>query len=235
MVFEGQCNLPVPILPTPLCTGGGSASNTLFSSDITPGWETTTTRATDPLLVPGAPVTLIGWVNAALDSSNAATVDNNAVTGFHETLLQAPLSVNMASSSSLPPAYIPSHTVDVAATGVQVQLPGLYSFSTGSMTFEFDVPTGAARLTGLTISGPDTNFYPLGSTPASFDTLPFRLYNWQTSAWDSITFSQETFSSNDVRSYISAGGRVLLQLANQDKSLGTFAFGKPLLSVQGDL
>ena len=235
LVFQGQCNLPVPILPTPLCTGSGSASNTLFSSDITSGWESSTTRATDPLLVPGAPVTLIGWVNTALDSASAATVDNSATAGFHETLVQAPLAVNLASSSNLLPDYIPSRVVDVAASNVQVQLPGVYSFSTGSMTFEFAVPTGGLHLSSLTITGPDVSLYAQNNTPMSYDMLPFRLYNWQTRAWDSISFSQGAFSSSNVRSYISAGGRVLLQLTNQDKTLGTFVFGKPLLSVQGNL
>jgi hypothetical protein len=235
LVFAGQCNLPVPILPSPLCTGSGSASNDLLSPDITPGWESTTTRDTDPLLVPGAPVTLIGWVNAALDSSSAALVDNNAAAGFHETLVQAPLAVNLASSSHLLPTYIAAHVVDVAASNVQVQLPGVYSFSTGSMTFEFAVPASATHLTGLTITGPDVTFYAQGSTPMSFDSLPFRLYNWRTHAWDNISFNQGTFTTSDVRSYISTGGRVLLQLTNQDKSLGTFIFGKPLLSLQGDV
>ena len=220
-------------LPSPLCTGGGSASSSQFSSDITPGWESTTTRATDPLLVPGAPVTLIGWINTALDSVGAATVGNSATAGFHETLVQAPLPVNLASSSTLLPDYIPARVVDVAASNVQVQLPGIYSFSTGSMTFEFGVPTGAAHLSGLTIIGPDVSLNAQGNTPMSYDSLPFRLYNWQTHAWDSISFSQGTFSTSDMRSYVSAGGRVLLQLTNQDKSLGTFIFGKPLLSVQG--
>lgn len=235
LVFQGQCNLPVPILPTPLCTGSGSASNSLVSSDTTLGWEFTTTRATDPLLVPGAPVTLIGWVNTALDSSSAATVDNNATAGFHETLVQAPLAVNLANTSNLLPDYIPSRVVDVAASNVQVQLPGVYSFSTGSMTFEFAVPTGAAHVSGLTIRGPDVSLSAQNNTPMSYDALPFRLYNWQTHAWDSISFSQGSFSTSDVKTYVSAGGRVLLQLANQDKTLGTFVFGKPLLSVQGNL
>lgn len=234
-VFEGKCNLPVPVLPTPLCTSSGSASNSLFSYDITPGWESTTTRVTDPLLVPGAPVTMIGWVNIALDSASAATVDNSPTAGFHETLVQAPLAVNLASASNLLPDYIPSRVVDVAASNVQVQLPGVYSFSTGSMTFEFAVPTGGLHLSGLTIAGPDVSLYAQGNTPMSYDTLPFHLYNWQTSAWDSISFNQGSFTTSDVRSYISAGGRVLLQMTNQDKTLGAFVFGKPLLSVQGDL
>ena len=235
LVFESQCNLPVPILPTPLCTGSGSSGASLVSSDITPGWEYSTTRATDPLLVPGAPVTLIGWVNTALDAAGAATAGNSATAGFHETLVQAPLPVNLASSSTLLPDYIPSRVVDVAASNVQVQLPGVYSFSTGSMTFEFAVPTGRLHLSGLTITGPDVSLSAGSNTPMAYDALPFRLYNWQTHTWDSISFNQRTFSTSDVRSYISAGGRVLLQMVNQDKTTGTFVFGKPLLSVQGDL
>jgi hypothetical protein len=235
LVAAGQCNLPVPILPSPLCIGNGSADNSLLNPDVTAGWEYTTTRDTDPLLVPGAPVTLLGWVNTALDSANAATIDNNATAGFHETLIQAPLAVNLAGSLGLPPDYIAAHMVDVAASNVQVKLPGVYTFSTGSMTFEFAVPASATQLTGLTITGPDVTIYAQGNTPMSFDALPFRLYNWQTHAWDSISFNQGTFSTNNVRSYVSASGRVLLQLANQDKSLGTFVFGKPLLDLQGNV
>ncbi len=236
-VAAGQCNLPVPILPSPLCvksaTGNGSASNNLQGVGVTPGWEYTTTRDTDPLLVSGAPVTLLGWADSALDSANSATINNNAPAGFHETLIQAPLAVDLAGSLNLPPDYIAAHMVDVAASNVQVLLPGVYTFSTGSMTFEFAVP--AAHLTGLTITGPDVTIYAQGNTPMSFDALPFHLYNWHTHAWDTISFNQGTFTTNDVRSYVSASGRVLLQLANQDKSLGTFVFGKPLLSLQGDV
>ena len=235
LVAAGQCNLPVPILPSPLCTGNGSASYNLLSPGVTSGWEYTTTRDSDPLLVPGAPITLLGWANTALDSANSATIDNNATAGFHETLIQAPLAVNLANSSNLLPNYIVAHLVDVAASNVQVQLPGVYSFSTGSMTFEFAVPTSAAHLNGLTITGPDVSLEAQGNTPMNYDALPFRLYNWQTHAWDSISFNQNTFTTSDVRSYMSTDGRVLLQLANQDTSLGTFIFGKPLLALQGTI
>ncbi len=233
----GQCTLAVPILPAPLCvksaTGNGSASNNLQGIGVTPGWEYTTTRESDPLLVPGAPATLLGWADSALDSANNVTIDSSAPSGFHETLVQAPLAVDLGGSLNLPPDYIAAHVVDVAASNVQVQLPGVYSFSTGSMTFEFAVP--AAHLTALTITGPDVSIYAQGNTAESYDALPFHLYNWQTSAWDTISFNQGIFTTNTMRSYVSASGRVLLQLANSDKSLGTFVFGKPLLSLQGDV
>ena len=101
--------------------------------------------------------------------------------------------------------------------------------------FAINLAASAAHLTGLTITGPDVTLYAQGITPMSFDALPFRLYNWQAHAWDTISFNQGTFSTSDVRSYMSADGRVLLQLANQDKSSGTFVFGKPLLNLQGDV
>lgn len=239
LVATGQCNLPVPVLPPALCvnstTGNGSASNVLLNPGITSGWEYTTTRNIDPLLVPGAPVTLLGWANNDLDSTSGATINNNAPAGFHETLIQAPLNVDLAGSLDPPPGYIASHIVDVAANNTQVLLPGVYSMSTGSMTFEFAAPTSAAHLTGLTVTGPDVSLDVQSSTPMAYDALPFRLYNWHTHAWDNISFSQGSFTTNDSGSYVGASGRVLLQLANHDSSLGTFAFGAPLLNLQGNV
>ncbi|MGH2482702.1 MAG: hypothetical protein ACRDHW_23895, partial [Ktedonobacteraceae bacterium] len=239
LVATGQCNLPVPVLPAPLCinasTGSGSTGNSLLNVGVTSGWEYTSTRDTDPLLVSGAPVTLLGWADNALDSTNGVTVNNNAAAGFHETLIQAPLHVDLAGSLNLPPNFIMARLVDAAANNMQVQLPGVYTVSTGSMTFEFAVPASAAHLSGLTFSEPDVSLYAQVATQVSADAMPFRLYNWHTHAWDNISFNQGTFTSNDVGSYVSASRRVLLQLANRDSSLGTFAFGAPLLNLQGTI
>jgi hypothetical protein len=237
LAATGQCNLPVPILPSPLCissvASNGRASNSLLSVGVTPGWQFTSTRNIDPLLVPGAPVTLLGWADNALDSANTTTIDNNQPAGFHETLVQAPLAVNLAGSLTLPPDFIAAHLVDVAANNVQVQLPGIYTISTGVMTFEFAIPANSAHLTGLTLTEPDISVYAQIGTSVSVDAMPFRLYNWYSRSWDNISFSQNSFTSNDVGSYIGPSGRVLLQLANKDSTLGTFAFGKPLLTLQG--
>ncbi len=233
LVTGGQCNLPVPILPSPLCNNSAAGSGSLLSVDVTPSWQYTSTRDTDPLLVPGAPVTLLGWTENALDSSNTATINDNRPAGFHETLIQAPLAVDLVGSLNLPPDFIAAHMVDVAGNNVQVQLPGVYTISTGAMTFEFAIGTNVRHVTGLTITEPDVSLYAQVGTSVSVDAMPFRLYNWHTHAWDNISFSQNTFTSSDVGSYIGPSGRVLLQLANQDSSLGTFAFGKPLLNLQG--
>ena len=239
LVAAGQCNLPVPILPSPLCikssAGNTSAGSGSLNLGVTSGWEYTSTRDTDPLLVPGAPVTLLGWADNALDSTGSATVNNNAPAGFHETLVQAPLNVDLAGSLNLPPNYIMAHLVDAAANNLQVQLPGVYTISTGSMTFEFAVPASAAHLSGLTFNVPDVSLYAQVATQVSADAMPFRLYNWHTHAWDNISFSQGIFATNDSGSYVSASGRVLLQVANHDSSLGTFAFGAPLLNLQGNV
>src|SRR5260221_6557528 len=56
----------------------------------------------DPLLVPGSPVTLIGWADNPLDSTNAVTINDISPTGLHETLVQAPLSVDIAGALNLP-------------------------------------------------------------------------------------------------------------------------------------
>jgi hypothetical protein len=241
LLSSGQCNLPVPILPDLLCnyttTGngneGGITNGISTNAATTPGWNYTSTRDTDPLLVPGSLVTLLGWAENVPDLAGSATINSSQVGGFHETFVQAPLSVNLAGSLNLPPDFIEGRLVDVAGNNARVQLPGVYTISTGSMTFEYDVPVDSLRLNGLTITVPDVSLYAQVGAFVSVDSLPFRLYNWHTHSWDSISLNEGTFTSDDVRAHIGPSGRILLQLANSERSLGTFAFGKPSLNLQG--
>jgi hypothetical protein len=241
LLASGQCNLPVPFLPDLLCnettTGAGSGSGgtngITTNAAITPGWNYTTTRDSDPLLVPGSPVTLFGWAENAPALAGNASINSGHASGFHETFVQAPLAVSLAGSLNLPPDFIAGRLVDVVGSNAQVQLPGVYTISTGSMTFEYDVPADSLRLSGLTITVPDVSVYAQVGAPASIDALPLRLYNWHSRAWERISLEQGVFASNDVRAYVGPSGRILLQLANGDTSLGTFAFGKPSLNLQG--
>ena len=59
------------------------------------------------------------------------------------------------------------------------------------------------------------------------------LYNWQKGSWDSIEMNNFSYSTNTITPYIGPGGRILLQFANQDSSVGTIVFGKPSLQLQG--
>ncbi len=235
----GQCSLPVPVLQAPLgidssLTGNGTTYSTGVSMVFSPGWQFAGST-NDPLLVPGSPVTLIGWAENPSDSTGNVTVNDINPTGLHETLVQAPLGVKLAGSLDLPPNFIEGQLVDVEGNNAQIKFPGVYTISTGSMTFEFQVPdTANLRVSGLTFSEPsNVNLIAQVGTVVDSGTLPFRLYNWHTNSWDAISLNQNSFTTNNVSAYIGPHGRILLQLANKDSSLGTFAFGKPSLNLQG--
>ena len=187
----------------------------------------------DPLLVPGSAATLIGWAEKPF--TNDVMVNGISPTGLHETLIQAPLTFNLSGSLNLPPYFIAGHLIDVEGNNVQAQFPGIYAMTTGSMTFEFAIPNQAnLQVSGLTITEPPNAYQPgLGPVTANGSPLPLRLYNWHTGSWDSVSFKQNTFTTTNVVAYIGPGGRVLLQLANQDSSLGTLIFSTPSLNLQG--
>jgi hypothetical protein len=92
------------------------------------------------------------------------------------------------------------------------------------------------RISGLSITEPpNLNLYDQSGTLQDPDFLPLHLYNWHSHAWDDISLNQGIFTTNAVSAYIGPGGRVLVQLnnENEDSWLGTFTFGKPLLNLQG--
>ncbi len=61
-----------------------------------------------------------------------------------------------------------------------------------------------------------------------------RLYNWSKGAWESISLSQNTFTTQNTGAYIGQGERILVQFTNQRTSLGTVVFGKPSLTLKGE-
>jgi hypothetical protein len=233
MPFQRMNRLPGPVNPLMVISGSGtySSSGVILAPFSGGPWS----AESDSLLVPGSPVTLIGWAENPLDSTSNVTINDTSPTGLHETLVEAPLNVDLSGALNLPPGFIPSRLIDVQGSGVQVQFPGYYTMSTGSMTFEFAVPNIAnLRISGLTISEPSgANQSPIGIGSSDGSSLPFRLYNWHTGSWDTISLSNNTFTTHNVSAYISPGGRVLLQLVNNDNSLGTLVFSKPSLNLQG--
>jgi hypothetical protein len=240
-VCTGLCNAPAnplaPILPgiNPVSISSSFSYSNPVSILATPSWQYTATTNNDPLLVPGSPATLIGWAENPLDPNDSVTINDIHPEGLHETLIQAPLSVNLAGSLDLPPNFIAGRLINVDGNNVQLLFPDIYTISTGSMTFEYVVPNaGNLQVNGLTITEPpDLNLISQGITAPNADSLPFRLYNWHTNTWNAISLNQNTFTTNNVSAYISPTGRVLVQLDNKDSSLGTFLFGKPLINLQG--
>ncbi len=238
-----QCKLPVPILPTTLCFGPAQIGNSSSAGGVnilaTAGWPLTTTRNSDPLLAPGTSsglsATLIGWAENPADTAMGLTVNSMHPSGLNETMISAPLPVRLSGTLDLPPSFVQGSLVDVTGKSAQVVLPGIYALGKGSMTFEYLVPTPGLKLTGLTISERSDVALYASQVGSSLDpgTLPFALYNWHTHGWDIISLFQYSYSTSDTAAYIGPGGRVLVQLANTNGTLGTVAFGTPTLNISG--
>ncbi len=184
------------------------------------------TDGRDPLLVAGAPATLIGWADQPVDATNDITINGAKPGGTHDNLIQAPLNVDFSASSSLPPGLIYGQVINAQGNEVQTTPPGVYTINMGSITFEFTLPyANNLQINTMTINAP------VVAQSAGIHNVQGRLYNWDTSSWDAITLNNLAFTTANTKAYTSSDGRVLLQLVNQDASQGAFLFGKPSLSL----
>ena len=109
----------------------------------------------DPLLVDGTPASFIGWAEQPLDTSRDMTINSFEPAGLHETLVQAPLTLKLASPQNLSSNFISGQVIDVQGNDLQSEFPGVYTMSTGHITFEFALPNRAdRRFSSLTIMEP---------------------------------------------------------------------------------
>ena len=186
----------------------------------------------DPLLVAGAPATLIGWANQpAVSGVDEVTINGNHPSGQHENFLQMPLNIDISGSGNIPPGIIASHLVDIQSYDAQAILPGIYTMNTGSLTFAFSMPTGSnQQVKGLTVTVPDLLASAAGPS-SNVSHLGASLYNWQTGAWDTISLHKNSFTTGNVGAYIDHSGRVLLQVSNQNSAMGKLFFGTPLVAT----
>jgi hypothetical protein len=185
----------------------------------------------EPLLVPGAPATLIGWADQPLTSG--VTVNGWHPVGQQDSMIQMPLSLDFNSSAAIPSDVIMGHVIDVQSYDAELRLSGIYAMIDGSITFEFlapDIPSTR----GLTISLPDLWAHPFGPGSGFLPShIQAQVYNWHTGTWNNVTLHQDdTLDMLDPRLYVGPSGRVLLQVTNQDDSLGSLYFGPPSLSVK---
>jgi hypothetical protein len=147
-------------------------------------------------------------------------------------MIQAPLAMNYSGILNLP-ASLAGQVVDIQGNDVQSPAPGVYTFSTGSMTFEFDVPGTNSQINSLTLSEPSNLVASSGLGGVTDISQNAHLYNWHRHSWDSISLTQQSFTTQDPSQYVGPGGRVLVQFSNSDPTLGTVVFGKPSLDVKG--
>jgi hypothetical protein len=198
----------------------------------------------DPLLIPGAPATLIGWIASAPHSTDTVDVAGSRIAGAQETFLQAPLAVNFSDpvnqTVTVPSDMITGQLIDAQSQSAQTQSPGIYTLNAGNMTFEFALPEGLQLHNGnITLTEPSTltqGGIPLGQGITSItdvNHMRIFLYNWQKHTWERFAFNQFLLSINNAQSYIDSNGRILMQFSNQNASQGTAVFSKPSLQLRG--
>ncbi|MBV9229712.1 MAG: hypothetical protein JOZ18_10400 [Chloroflexi bacterium] len=191
----------------------------------------------EPLTMPGAPATLIGWADQSL--TNDVTINGWRPIGHQENFVQMPLNIDIASPLNIPPDFITGHVVDVQSYDAELTLPGIYTMTSGSITFELTLPNSdQVPVNGFTLTEPDLWAHPFGpgsGTAASASHIQAQLYNWYKGTWDTITLKPDTdtFTTMNTTAYLGPSGRLLLQISNQDVSLGKLYFGKPSLSLMG--
>ncbi len=192
-------------------------------------------RNNDPLLLNGAPATLIGWADTPLDAINDTTIDGLSPYGFHDNLVQAALTIDFSGTSNVPPDVITGYLVDEQGSDAEDTVPDTYSLSIGSVTFEFTLPSmKRSQINSLTLMEPNAlgNINLQTVAGPNTDPMQAQLYNWQTLSWDSVSLISWMFTTTNTAAYISPDGRVLLQIASANPE-GLLIFGKPSLSLQG--
>ena len=216
------------------------SSTTLTSSN----GPTAQVNDRDPLLVPGAPATFIGWIDSTSYADNTVDVPGSRIAGTQETFLQAPLAVGFSDpvdqTVNVPSDTIPGQLIDAQSSSAQTQSPGIYTLTAGSMTFEFALPSGLKLYNGnITLTEPSTltqESIPSGQGGTSItdvNHLRLFLYNWQKHVWERFAFNQFSLSVNNAQSYIDSSGRIVMQFINPNASQGTAVFSKPSLQVKG--
>ncbi len=224
---NGSCNTHAIISAgTIFVTGGGVPNPNVIDKP-------------DPLLIPGAPATLIGWADQPPAGVDELTINGTQPGGQHQNFIQMPLTIDVTSSLTIPPDFITGRVIDIQSYDAQLLLPSIYSMSTGSLTFEFTLPnTQNLQVSGLTITTPDLLASPTLSVSGKSTTISYlqaRLYNWHTNSWDTISLSQDSFTTANTGAYIGPSGRVLMQISNQNGSRSRLFFSKPFLILRGSV
>jgi uncharacterized membrane protein YhaH (DUF805 family) len=199
-------------------------------------------NTSDPVLLHGAPATLIGWVKSPVTNDGDVTINGSVANGTKETLVQAPLDVAINGAVQIPSTLINTtitHLQQDQNTNIQEAGPGSYTLTTGSMTFEYTLPGIGHLENGSLNFTSNANINKMSAqnigVTSDINHLQAYLYNWQTGNWDSYSFSQFALTIKDAKAYIGPGNRVLLNLNNQSTDQGTFLFDQPELNMNGTI
>lgn len=229
----GPCGGPAPVVIT---SGGTKRVFYNNSGSLLVGGR-------DPLSLPNVPATLIGFADNTPASNTPITINGNNLSGIQETFVKAPLDMTFSGFINLSPAFAPGQLIDTQGLGTEIQTvyDGVYLLGDAGMTFEYGLPAiSNLQNSSLTVSEPTNFISNIGSnqggnvTQGNINQLKVYVYNWKTGAWDSFSFNQGNLSINNAQPYIGPGGRVLVQVSNQDNKQGQTIITRPLLQFQGN-
>ncbi|MBV9615877.1 MAG: hypothetical protein JO031_10525, partial [Ktedonobacteraceae bacterium] len=183
----------------------------------------------DPLLLPGAPATLIGWADQQIDGTDAITINGAHPGGRHMNFVQMPVPLTTDNLTDAPAGSIMGNAIDLQHSQAQFLLPGIYSLSSANMLFEFTLPGKTNVQQGdLSIKIP-VQWMQLSGHMLSDSSIQTNLYNWHTRSWDLVPERQGAVSILNPTAYTGTGKQVLLEITNPDNTPGPLIFGKPSL------
>jgi len=188
-------------------------------------------KGKDPLLLENAPATLIGWSEQTLDGSNDITINGSHPTGYHDTMLQMPVNMQLAAPFRLPANYISGHVISTQESDAARIAPNLYTLSKGNIGFEFDIPKQISPYVQiLSITIPHALN---GRTfPSISGYLHASLYNWKSKEWDKFSLYPDNLSITNPDNYMSQRGSLLLQVSNVNNvNPGSIYFDRPSLNL----
>ncbi|GCF07395.1 hypothetical protein [Dictyobacter arantiisoli] len=191
----------------------------------------------DPLLIPGAQATLIGWADSPLNGQQEPTINNLTPHGQHINFLQMPLSMDFTGLMTIPQDVVVGNIIGINSYDAGAILPGAYTLSTGNVRFELPLPaTSHISIRSITITIPNLITHPAGpgsSTTARGGNIRAKIYNWQSQKWEGMPLaSDDTFTTQQPETYTGLYGRILMQISS--KTSTAIYFGKPLLSISGN-
>ncbi len=201
---------------------------TVQNSIVLPGVPTTSaniTQSYDPLLISGAPATLIGWAEQQL-GGDTMTINGQQPGGLHESFVRMPLNITLNNAGNIPPDFIQGTPIDAENSSAQLIQPDVYSMSGAGLLFSFTLP-GTSQARSITFQTPTLP----GTTSGIGDNVMMQvsLYNWQADRWDLFTPTQSAFTIADTAPYIGNDGHLLLQVTNPSNASAPLVFGKPFL------
>ncbi|MBA2678304.1 MAG: hypothetical protein H0U76_07925 [Ktedonobacteraceae bacterium] len=190
-------------------------------------------RENDPLLIENAPATLIGWPEQSLDDSSDITINGGHPGGYHDTLLQMPITLHLAAPFRLPDTYISGHAVSTQDSDVALVAPNLYTISRGSIEFEFDFPRKLnSSVQMLSVAIPHAINGKI--FPPAYGYLQASLYDWKSNAWDKFSLYPDSLNTINPDNYLGQNGNLLLQITDANNAKPSFSpiyFNRPYLNL----